>query len=212
MHSRGGAQCRPAVVHAFKLFMLMTICTQKERGAQSRPAVVHRLYVEPERRLNGVNVFAIELFDDCRLARVVEAPACHRPPPSPWSPPLVRESTHAALAPEHEWTRWRPGGQGLNGGRPARTRCRRAFVCVGRMAGHIHHQDAHLALHLADLLQDRQQSHAIDPCSSACAVGRRARTNHAGFVRVRTINGGRTVVSGRAEKRFVDALIGFEHG
>ena len=83
----------------FMLFIFIIIYARKERGAQSRPAVVHRLYVEPERWLNGVNVFAIELFDDCRLAGVVQAPACHRPPPSPSSHPLVFENTPAALPP-----------------------------------------------------------------------------------------------------------------
>ena len=81
-----------------------------------------------------------------------------------------------------------------------------ARECVGGKVGHIHHQDAHLALHLADLLQDRQQSHANSfPAVALVRLDGRARTplqhQHDG---ARTYRG--------AMERFVDALIGFEHG
>jgi hypothetical protein len=188
----------------FMLFIFIIIYARKERGAQSRPAVVHRLYVEPERWLNGVNVFAIELFDDCRLARVVQAPAYHRPPPLTSSQPLVRESTPAHFLP------WMDaldrGGQGVECRQTSAHgswRCSSKRVCVREMAGHIHHQDTHLALHLADFLQDRQQAHASSSAFNELAGSTYPRT---------PFNYGEEDKGGSAEERFVDAIIGFEHG
>jgi len=113
------------VVHRNRRIRHQEICSEfdhrrnsRRRFKQNGPAIIHSLDVESQRGFDGVDLLAIKLFDDCRLARIIKPSA----------------TLHTLSIGEED------------------CRSKQDFLGVGIL----HHQDTHLALLLADLLQNRE--------------------------------------------------------